>query len=258
MSIRTIVGSALAGTLFALTPIEAQQINARERAREPYTEGLHHMRVEAFEKAAQAFQAATTIDPTFEMAYYQLGRAQLTLKHYTSAVHALVKSRDLFIADVMRQFSDKQEGQRLRRERVAELDQLIVDTQTAAALPQNATRRFSMQEQVRQYQERKRQIQDLDRNEGLTPGRQVPGFVSLSLGSAYFRAGNLAEAEKAYLAAVAADPKIGEAHNNLAVVYMETGRYEEAERAVEEAEKTGLTVPPALKQEIARRKSGTY
>jgi tetratricopeptide (TPR) repeat protein len=257
MSIRKIIGSVLAGTLFAVSPIEAQQINARERAREPYTEGLHHMRVEAFEKAAQAFQEATRIDPTFEMAYYQLGRAHLTLKNFTSAVYALVKSRDLFIEEAGNQFIDRQEGRRLRRERLAELDQLIIDTQAAASLPQNANRRFKLLEQVRQYQERKRQIQDLDRAYDLSPARRVPAYVSLSLGSAYFRAGNLAEAERAYEAAIDADPKIGEAHNNLAVVYMETGRYEQAERAVKEAEKTGLTVPAALKSEIARRKSGT-
>ena len=33
-------------------------------------------------------------------------------------------------------------------------------------------------EQVRQYQERKRQIQDLDRNEDMTPARAVPAWVS--------------------------------------------------------------------------------
>jgi Flp pilus assembly protein TadD len=82
----------------------------------------------------------------------------------------------------------------------------------------------------------------------------VPAYVSLALGSAYFRSGKLPEAEQAYLATVAADSKVGEAHNNLAVVYMETGRYDQAEKAVKAAEKAGLKVPQALKDEIQKRK----
>jgi tetratricopeptide (TPR) repeat protein len=232
----------------------AQPNSLRERARAPYDQGLEHLQKEAFDPAAKSFEAAIAIDDTFDMAYYMLGRTHLLRRQYAAAVYALERCRDLHQAAATRGFTDKQEGQRLRRERLAELDQLIVDTQAAAARPENSTRRFSLLEQVRQYQERKRQIQDLDRSADLSPSRQVPGFVSLSLGSAHFRSGDLAEAEKAYLAALSADGKIAEAHNNLAVVYMETGRFEEAERAIKAAEELGLRVQPALKEEVARRK----
>jgi Tfp pilus assembly protein PilF len=255
MPVRRILGIAVLALLFGPATF-AQSGNLRDRAKLPYDEGLEQMRREAFDAAAKSFEAAVMIDDTFDMAYYMLGRAHLARKQYTAAVQALEKSRNLHQSEATRSFTDKQEGQRLRRDRLAELDQLIVDTQAAASLPQNATLRFSLLEQVRQYQERKRQIQDLDRNEGLTPSRQVPAFVSLSLGSAYFRSGNLAEAEKAYQATVAADPKVGEAHNNLAVVYMETGRLGDAEKAVQAAERTGLRVNPALKEEIQKRKKG--
>ncbi len=110
-----------------------------------------------------------------------------------------------------------------------------------------------MLQDVRLYEERKRQLQDADRNDALQSTTTVPGFVSLALGSAYFRTGKLSEAEQAYLAAVAADPKIGEAHNNLAVVYLETGRYAEADRAVRAAEKAGVRVNPELKAQIQAR-----
>src|SRR5690606_26256280 len=155
--------------------------NLRDRAQQPYDEGVDHMRREAFDAAAKAFEAAVRIDDTFDMAYYMLGRAHMARKQYGAAVYALEKCRHLYQTEATRSFTDKQEGQRLRRERLAELDQLIVDTQAAASLPQNATRRFGMLEEVRQYQERKRQIQDLDRNADLTPAQAVPAFVSLSL-----------------------------------------------------------------------------
>ena len=77
----------------------------------------------------------------------------------------------------------------------------------------------------------------------------------MSLGSAQYRNGNAAEAEESWLAAVAADPRIGEAHNNLAVIYMESGRLDEAEKAVKAAEKAGLKVSPALKEAIRKRKA---
>jgi Flp pilus assembly protein TadD len=82
--------------------------------------------------------------------------------------------------------------------------------------------------------------------------------VSLSLGSAYFRTGRFADAEREYKATIASDPKTGEALSNLAVVYMETGRLDEAEKAVKAAEKIGFHISSQLKQEIKdRKKSGS-
>ena len=230
----------LAGTIAAAQPPP----DARERARTPYLAGLDHMRQEAFDAARRSFETAIGIDPAFEMAHYMLGRVHLAQKNYAPAVAALLKSRDLYIAQASRQFMNKQEGQRHRRERLSELDDLISNLQRAT--PQT----FQIREQIRQLEERKRQVEDLDRARDMTPERQVPGFVSLSLGSAYFRSGRLADAEQAYIAAIAADPKIGEAHHNLAVVYYETGRFDQAKAALRAAEKAGVRVHPELKAQI--------
>ena len=224
--------------------ISAQSDHLRQRATPPYEEGLDLMRQEAFDAAAKSFEAAVAIDDSFDMAYYMLGRAHMARKQYAAAVYALVKCRNIHQADATRAFANMQESERRRRERVQDLDRLISGLQVIRPQTQR------IQEQIRQLEERKRQIQDLDRNRGLDSTRAVPGFVSLSLGSAYFRSGDLAQAERAYLAAISADPKIGEAHNNLAVVYLETGRYQEAARAVGAAEKAGVRVDPHLKAQI--------
>ena len=50
-----------------------------------------------------------------------------------------------------------------------------------------------------------------------------PGLI-FALGSAYFRSGRIADAEREYRAALDADPKLGEARVNLAVVLLMTGR----------------------------------
>jgi Tfp pilus assembly protein PilF len=228
-------------------PAAAQPSNARENARPAYQRGVEQMRREAFEEAVRSFQSAIGTDPSFDMAYYQLGRAHLARKDYAAAVQALRQCRDLHLAEASRGFSNRQEGERLRRDRVREIDRFIEELERA---PQTDR----IREQIRQFNERKRQIQDLDRDVALSPDTAVPAYVSLSLGSAHFRAGNLAEAEKAYLETVATDPKVGEAHNNLAVVYMETRRFDEAERAVKAAEQAGMRVPQVLKDEIRVRR----
>src|ERR1700674_3718142 len=59
--------------------------------------------------------------------------------------------------------------------------------------------------------------------------------VTLALGTAYFQAGALGEAEQELLAVLRQDPSSGDAENNLAVLYASTGRLDEAEAALQRA-----------------------
>ena len=79
---------------------------------------------------------------------------------------------------------------------------------------------------------------------------ETPAELSLALGSAYFRSGDLVSAEREWRAAVAANNRLGEAHNNLAALYAMTGRKQQAEDAVKGAEKSGYQVNPRLKSDI--------
>ena len=94
-------------------------------------------------------------------------------------------------------------------------------------------------------------IDDLERHR-TSIGRpfEPPAFVSLALGSAYFRNGQLEDAEREWKAAVAANGRFGEADNNLAALYAMTGRLEEAEAEVHAAERAGFRVNPQLKADI--------
>ena len=80
----------------------------------------------------------------------------------------------------------------------------------------------------------------------------MPAWISLALGSAYFRSDALPDAEREYRAAIEVDPKLGEAHNNLAVVYMLTQRYAEADAEIKAAEKSGFRVNPQLKEDLKK------
>jgi tetratricopeptide (TPR) repeat protein len=223
---------------------------SREKALLHYRVGFEHLRAEAFEAAAAAFQQAISLDDQFDLAYFGLGRANMGLRRYVQAASAFERCRDLYLATAGRQFSNAQEAQLYRRERIEEIDETIRQYSTARQTAQ-------VQYAVRQLSDQKRQLQDaLQRGTNMSIQTTVPNWVSLALGSAYFRAGRLPDAEQAYKAAIAADPGTGEAHSNLAVVYLETGRYDEAERAVRAAEKAGFRVNPQLKQDIKDRRPG--
>lgn len=258
MNIRNILAAALtvlvsSSAVAIAQPGQQPSANvARERAREPYKDGLAYMQREAFEDAVKSFEAAITIDSSFDMAHYMLGRAHMARKVYTPAVIALTRARNLFAAEGTRQFETKQDLQRYNRSKLAAIDDLLLQLRTGNQSD------FRIREQIRQLEERKRQFEDRDRTQGEASSALVPAFVSLALGSAHFRSGNMPEAEKAWRDAIAVDAKIGEAHSNLAVVYMTTGRFDDAEKSIKSAEKAGFKVNPELKEEIKnRKKAGT-
>jgi tetratricopeptide (TPR) repeat protein len=230
-----------AAAAFAQSPAD------RNRARTQNKIGWDYMRSEQFENAVKAFQAAVEIDPAFEMPWYGLGRAHLALKQFVSATSALTRCRELYVQQAGRKFTNAQEAQRFRQDRITEIDEMIRQVQSG---PQTLQR----QDQLRQLQEQRRQIQEyITRGNGLTIESNVPAWVSLSLGSAYFRSAKLADAEREFKAAAEADGRSGEALNNLAVVYLETERFALALGAIEAAKKTGFKVNPELEKAIRER-----
>lgn len=90
-----------------------------------------------------------------------------------------------------------------------------------------------------------------ERSRGVT-AEDTPAEVSLALGSAYFRSGDLEGAEREYRETIRVDPKMGEAHNNLAVVCLLTGKLEEAESEMKAAAESGFRVNPRFKEDLER------
>jgi tetratricopeptide (TPR) repeat protein len=239
------------GLLAVAVPVSGAQTSSdRARARAYDTQGWDYMKSEAWPEAAKAFQQAIDIDPQFELAYWGLGRADMAMKRYVEAATAYIKCRDLYRARVGRRFSNAQEAQRYRNDQITRIDEMIRQVNAQPQTMQTTDMMRQLQNQRRDYQEA------IQRGNDLTIGVTVPAWLSLALGSAYFRAEKLADAEREYKAAIDADSKTGEAHNNLAVVYLQTGRIEQAEKSVKAAEKAGYKVNPMLKDEIAVRKKG--
>jgi tetratricopeptide (TPR) repeat protein len=244
---RLAAGVALLAVSLA-APVLAQTNATRDRAMVHYKVGLEEMRAEQWENAIRSFHQATDVDPKFEMAYYSIGRARMAQKRYDEAVSALTRCRDLYQAQAGRQFSNAHDAQRMRRDQIIEIDEILRQFRSGPQTPQVLDRIRELELMRREYQ------LSIDRGNNMTIQNTVPAFVSLSLGSAYFRAGKLADAEREYKVTIEADPKSGEAHQNLAVVYLETGRIADAERAIAAAKKVGFSVNPLLVQDVQKRK----
>jgi tetratricopeptide (TPR) repeat protein len=248
MAMARVAPAILAGCMLAAVPsgwAQAPRSDAdAERALVQYRAGWNHMRSEQFEEALEAFDAALSLNPRLNLANYGKGRAFMALHRYSEAVVSYETCRDTYLADAGRKYSSEIEATRVQQDRLMELQFLQRELGTG---PQNAR----TQDQQRQVTDAVRRTENaVERGTQLSIEASVPAFVWVALGSAYFRADHMNDAEKAYKEAVQADPRAGEAHNNLAVIYLLTNRPREAEAEVKVADKSGFRVNPELKEQI--------
>jgi Tfp pilus assembly protein PilF len=209
---------------------------SRRQALDLYRKGQEYMTAERFELAAESYTAAIDKDPLLSVAHYQLGQAYMNLKRYGSAIQAYKGCMNALARLHALEESSKFQVDKMREEEIRELRVEI--NQVKAVSP--------LKREVLEQRLHALESQRADYRADFHP----PAFVLLALGSAYFRNGELAPAEEQWEAAVTADSKYGEAHNNLAVVYMMTKRKKEAEEAIKAAEKSGFRVNPQLKEDI--------
>jgi tetratricopeptide (TPR) repeat protein len=224
------------------TVLSAQQLadaQSRREAVQYYRVGQEFFTAEKFDRAAGEFTKATAKDPLFTLAYYQTGQSYMNLKRYASAIQAFTRCIDATrtlhgLAETNRFAVEKQRDDEVREMR-----------ETVRVLQQSGHQLLAMRAE--------QHLLDLDKQRSsVSTGYQPPAEVLLSLGSAYFRSGDRDAAETQWKAAVAVNGKLGEAHNNLAAVYLQTGRYTEADVEIRAAEKSGFRVNPQLKEDVKK------
>jgi tetratricopeptide (TPR) repeat protein len=235
-----VAAAAVYATLVAPNA-DAQQIadeTSRRQALLYFRAGQELMSAEQFGRAVEEFAKAIETDPLMSLAHYQLGQANMNLQRYASATKAY---KDCIEAE-RRLFSLKQtnrfEVEKQREDEMREIKSLL-DTGKG-----RAPTMLGLEQRLR----------DLENQRSQTGGTyQPPSQVLLALGSAYFRNGDRDAAEAQWRAAIDANPKLGEAHNNLAVIYMQTGRFDDALKELAAAEKTGFKVNPQFKADLKER-----
>lgn len=241
--------TAITLLVLATTPALAQKSQREEeqqhrQALDHYRKGQDAMASEHLEQAVQEFKAAIQLDPLLTLAHYRLGQAHMSLREYAQAERDFLGCRDAYEKVANLQFTSREELERRREE---EIDQL----QNQLALIQSGQLKSSNPSSLLQIQQH---IDELQRNrrKGGSEAPIMPAEVSVSLGSAYFRQGKLPEAEKEWKTAADVNPKLGEAHNNLAALYLMTNQPADAEKELKLAEKAGYPVHPRLKDDIKK------
>lgn len=247
MALRIRLTLALAMTLSSAT-IGAQLADETTRR-----EALHHYRAgnellsaERFEQAAEEFRKAVDKDPLLALAHYGLGQAHMGLRRYASAIQAYIACRRAYQSLAGLAQSDQVNVDRQRDEEIRELREVVRGLQSGrikTATSDPSQRILALESRIRDLERMKQRNMD--------PARP-PAEVSLALGSAYFRNGDREDAEREWLVAVETNPTLGEAHNNLAVIYLMSGRKREAEAAIKAAEKARFPVNPKLKEDIRK------
>ena len=237
--------------------LEDAQANRRLQESEwHYRLGVDALQTERFEEAERELRQAVKLDPNSFLAYFSLGRTYLALKQYDDSVRAYLACRKAWersVADSTERGFDreaKREDQiRLSQDRIRELES---QQRSARSEPE----RQRIRESIALIEVGIRSIERLRGSDRGVP--DPPAEFALALGSAYLRAGSVDEAEKAYREALKLRPKYGEAHNNLAVICIKRGDYEEAHSHVKAAQKAGFKVHPQLVADIdaARRAGG--
>lgn len=250
---------ALAATLVVPCALSAQVRNASDAAQaanKHYAQGWSAVRAESWDDAAREFQEAIDNDPKFALAYYSLGRAEMGRRDFAKAIAAYRKCRDLYTRGG-EQFSNQMVARQRLTDRIFEYQAALNQATNQTSTAKTATQSQSLYVRELQAQiQRLEQARDRNTTNVSLETMDVPYFVPMALGAAYFRSGQFAEAEREYKEALDANAASGETHNNLAVLYLMTGRFEEAESEVRAAEKSGFQVNENLKGDIRKKRTG--
>lgn len=240
----------LCGLALAPCALAAPDDGERDRkaAAKHYRAGKEAQTHEDLTVAEREFREAVRLDPLLVAAHYGLGQVMMATKRFPDAVAAFLAAREAFAQGQSNELANGMAAQRRLDDQIRALQDDVATARRATSGP-NAG---GIQQAIDRNEDQIKTLQSL-RNRGDTGPLPTPHWLSFALGSAYFRSGDLAKAEEQYRAALEQKPDLGEGHLNLAVVCMLTGRLDEAKAEVAAAEKSGVKVPPGLKDDIARR-----
>jgi tetratricopeptide (TPR) repeat protein len=243
----------LCAALVTPCALAAKPPEQRQRALEQYKAGQEALYSERFEEAVQHFRKAIALDPLLVMAHYGLGQAQMALKDYPAAVRAYLGCRTAFHDEQASRMLDSAEWERRLDAQVEAIDDRI-NALSGGHVQTGSFGGATTASTVQRLQEQRDTLRSQLQRSG-SQAEPTPPWISLALGSAYFRNEAMADAEREFKAALEVDPKLGEAHNNLAVLYLIEKRPDEAMSEVEAAERSGFKVPEGLRRDIGRLKA---
>ncbi len=248
-----VLGVALGGSAFAQPNLGPGAELARQ-----YREALPHYdkAVKAFsrtdyEAARRELHKAIAAMPQYSYAHLLMAKTWYLSKRYDEALPAIERAETAWrefagiAADAKSQQSDALLRQ--RRNLQDQINALQADYRQAATQQQ----RDQIQNYISTLQH---QIDDIDRDQvsrAPTELATLPAEYSFVHGNILLRMNRLIDAEPQYLRAIEANPKYGEAFNNLASLYFQAGRLEEARSVLAQARGRGLPINLDLERAVA-------
>lgn len=218
----------------------------KARAEQLYRAGVESMRSESWDEAAEQFRGAIAADPEMVMAHYNLGQCRMAQKRFVEAVAAYRDTKEAFTRMGQLSEQDRETNERNRQDEIRGLrDNLTL---------LNTVKDGSAERRAMEIDSRIRLLESMRFKGNVRPA--MPAEFPLALGSAYFRQQKLEEAKAEYQEATKLNPKLGPAHNNLAVIYLMSGQPAQAETELTLAEKSGFPVNPRLKDDIKKAAGG--
>ena len=224
----------------------AQQAD-REVALQQLRAGQQALQAERFDEAERAFKAAIELDSRLELAHYGLGQTFMATRRYAEAVLAFSRCQEAFRANDADRLANNVDADRRLEDQIRSLRDERRMLESGRLQTANLTTKLS------QIDSEISQLEGL-RRRGRTAASATPPYIQVALGSAHFRTGSFEQAEQQWRAALDAQPKLGEVHNNLAVLYMVTNRLDLADQEIALAEKNGFNVSPQLKADLKSRR----
>jgi tetratricopeptide (TPR) repeat protein len=248
---KTILSLAIAFSVATANGAAAQVADelSRRQALERYRAGQEFLSAERYQQAADEFSAAIKLDPLLTLAHYGLGQSYMNLKRYASAIQAFNGCREAYSTLASMRQANAFEIDRRMDDEIRELRESVNAARTGKIKGAGENSVI-----VNQLEKRLDDLERMRQNRLRGEPQQVPAELLLALGSAYFRNGQAPDAEREWLAAVKSNSKMGEAHNNLAALYLMSGRKSDAETAVKNAERAGFRINPRLKNDIKAMK----
>jgi tetratricopeptide (TPR) repeat protein len=211
---------------------------ARVMAFDRFAAGRDALNSKRWADAEKEFGDALRLQPGLALAHYGLGQALMGQARYAEAADAFLSCRNVFA------LARRMDATKAREMEIRDLRDTLAALTGRHALTADRFLEAQLEKRLAELQKG-----------ALPPTAWIPPSVTLALGTAYFQAGALEEAENEFLAALRQDPSSGDAENSLAALYLAMGRPDEAEAAAARAEKAGVKVSARLRDEIRQRRA---
>jgi Tfp pilus assembly protein PilF len=236
-------------------PDDPQARVRRAEAQVAYQQGVDLLYSERYAQAEENLKEALRLDPKLFLAHYALGKTYVALMQYDDAVRSYNACLNVYREAAADSKDRLMTANQYIEDRIRDQEDRKAQLQAALSTAATENERMSLKGRIDNIDAG---ISTMKQMRGSHVGSQEPpAEITIALGAAYLRAGKVDDAERAFNDTLRAEPKNGKAHNNLAVICLKKGEFDQAAEHVKAAEKAGVKVHPDLKKEIeAGRKSG--